>query len=122
MMKKFDLKDSTDKAVNQFITPKQISLAEEKSDTEKNLLVQNHVSTQNKRKDKKNDKEMKTKRFNLLLLPSLLDNLKKIAYVLKISLNEAVNLAIEFYCNANKDLIKQYAQIEKLTMPHETDK
>jgi len=122
MMKQFNLKDSTDRAVNQFITQIPNSLGEEKSDTEENLLVKNHVSTRNRKKDKKNDKEMKTKRFNLLLFPSLLDNLKKIAYVQKISLNEAVNLAIEFYCNANNDLIEQYTQIEKLTRPHEKDK
>ena len=56
-----------------------------------------HIPIQNRNKRDKNGKELKRKRYNLLFFPSLYNDLEKIAYVEKISINEAVNQAIAQY-------------------------
>jgi hypothetical protein len=47
-------------------------------------------------------------------VPSLFVDIEKIAYVENISINEAVNRALEFYCDTKSDILTKYAEIEKL--------
>ena len=70
----------------------------------------------------KNGKELKRKRYNLLLYPSLYKEIEKIAYVKRISVNEAVNQAIELYLNVGKNELEKYDDIEKLKESKNTGK
>jgi len=84
-------------------------------------MRQNNVQTdrkpipiRNRSKIDKNGKELKRKRYNLLLLPSLCEDISKIAYVEKISINEAVNQAMVLYRDSKIDILNKYVEIEKL--------
>lgn len=72
------------------------------------------IPIQNRIKVDKNRKELKRKRYNLLLIPSLYAEIAKIAYVEKISVNEAINQALELYKKQNKCLLDKFAEIERL--------
>lgn len=53
-------------------------------------------------------KETKSKRYNLLLKPSLHGDLEKIATMQRISVNEAVNRALKAYRDTYNGLIDKY--------------
>jgi len=57
---------------------------------------------------------LKRKRYNLLLVPSVFEDIQKIAYVEKISANEAINQALSHYRNEKKTILEKYAEIDKL--------
>jgi hypothetical protein len=86
----------------------------EKPGADHNMVVQRSVPIQDRPKTGKNGKELKRKRFNPLILPSLFEDIKKIAYVEKSSINEIFNRALESYRDARKDILAKYAEIEKL--------
>jgi len=75
-----------------------------------------------KQKLKEKDRELKQKRRNLLILPSLYKEIEKIAYVEKISANEAINQAIELYCKRNKTKLGLYAKIEEIKATNDSEK
>lgn len=52
--------------------------------------------------------ETKSKRYNLLLKPSLHEDLEKIATMQRISVNEAVNRALKAYRDTHSDLIDKF--------------
>lgn len=56
-------------------------------------------------------KEAKTKRLNLLLQPSLMEDLSKIAFMHKDSVNNLINIALAGYRDAHKDLIDKYNKV-----------
>jgi hypothetical protein len=98
----------------QFLSSNQDDPAEENRSLDHNLTVRQSVTVQARSKTDKKGKELKSKRFNLLFLPSLFRDIEKIAYVENISINEAVNRALEFYCDTKSDILTKYAEIEKL--------
>ena len=55
--------------------------------------------------------ERKTKRLNLLIQPSILEDLGKIAYMKKTSTNDLINLIIRDYTAAESALITKYNEI-----------
>ena len=54
--------------------------------------------------------ENKSKRYNLLIYPSLHEDLSKIAAMQRISVNELMNRALEGYRDEHKQLIEKYNQ------------
>ena len=55
--------------------------------------------------------EIRSKRLNLLLPPSLHSNLSKIARVEGISLNELINVVLENHTKQNQDAIQKFIEI-----------
>ena len=56
-------------------------------------------------------KETKSKRLNLLLQPSVLEDLSKVAFMQKDSVNNLINTALLEYRDAHKDLIDKYNKV-----------
>lgn len=52
--------------------------------------------------------ELKSKRVNLLLRPSVHERCNKIAYMSKVSFNDLVNKALDEYAQAHNDLVTKY--------------
>jgi len=57
--------------------------------------------------------ESKSKRLNLLVYPSLLEDLKKIATMERKSVNDLINTVLLNYAYKNKDQIERYDDIFK---------
>lgn len=57
------------------------------------------------------ERERKTKRLNLLLQPSTLEVLSKIAYMKQQSVNDLINSLLRDYVRENKNLSDQYLRI-----------
>jgi len=106
----------------QFLSNLQNDQVEEKpGKVDQDMFIKRAVSLHHRPKTDKNGKELKRKRFNLLLLPSLFKDMEKIAYVENITINEAVNRAIKLYCQSNKGTVAKYAEIEKLKVIDPTE-
>jgi hypothetical protein len=101
-------------SIAQFLTPSQDSQAVEKPDDSLNITERKLIPIQNRPKTDKEGRVLKRKRLNLVILPSLVEDIKKIAYVENIAINEAVNRALELYRDTHKDILAKYAEIEKL--------
>lgn len=71
------------------------------------------VKKQGPKLDPKPDakKETKSKRLNLLIMPSLLEDLSKIATMQKDSVNNLINNALLEYRDAHKDIIAKYNNV-----------
>lgn len=52
--------------------------------------------------------ELKSKRVNLLIKPSVYQDIAKIATMKRISVNELINTALESYAADHKELIAKY--------------
>ena len=61
----------------------------------------------------KADKETK-KRVSLAILPSLYEDIQKIAYVERKSVSEIVSQCFERYASENFDKLKEYEKIKKI--------
>lgn len=55
--------------------------------------------------------ETKTKRLNLLLLPSLFQDLEKVSTMKRTSVNNLINVVLKEYVEDNKDLIDKYIEV-----------
>lgn len=55
--------------------------------------------------------ETKTKRLNLLILPSLFQDLEKVATMKRTSVNNLINLVLKDYVDENIDLISLYREV-----------
>ena len=53
-------------------------------------------------------KEIKSKRLNVLLKPSIYERIDKIATMKRISVNELINIVLEDYGNNNQDLVNKF--------------
>ena len=53
-------------------------------------------------------KEIKSKRLNVLLKPSIYERIDKIATMKRISVNELLNIVLDDYANTNQDLINKF--------------
>lgn len=53
-------------------------------------------------------KEIKSKRLNVLLKPSIYERIDKIATMKRISVNELLNIVLDDYANNNQDLINKF--------------
>ena len=101
----------------QFITPAPVpeapavqpSPAKEKQ-TDYTDYTHNTSSTQDTQKTENISKkqETKSKRLNLLIQPSLHQELTKIAYVQRVSLNELILRASREYAAAHQDAVRKY--------------
>jgi hypothetical protein len=58
-----------------------------------------------------NKQERKTKRLNLLIQPSILENLSKIAHMKETSVNDLVNSLLKNYAETEKELISLYEKV-----------
>ena len=58
-----------------------------------------------------NTQERKSKRLNLLLQPSVLENLSKIAHMKQTSVNDLINSALKNYAETEKDSISMYDKV-----------
>ena len=66
-----------------------------------------------KRGPKKSTEETKSKRFNLLLFPSVHEDLQKIATMKQQSANDLVNSLLKDFINENQALIEKYNEAFK---------
>jgi hypothetical protein len=57
--------------------------------------------------------EIKSKRLNLLLYPSLLNDLKKIAAMKRTSVNDLINDVLTQYTDKNINMINEYNSVFK---------
>lgn len=55
--------------------------------------------------------ETKSKRLNLLLQPSLMEDLGKVAFMKKDSVNNLINTVLTSYRDENKDIIEKYNKV-----------
>ena len=120
-MKNLNIQNPVDTAL-QFLSNAQENPAVEETGIKHDINKQMPMSIQDRPKTGKNGKELKRKRYNLLLYPSLYKEIEKIAYVKRISINEAVNQAIELYLKVGKTELEKYAEIEKLKESKNTGK
>lgn len=56
----------------------------------------------------KEDKETKSKRLNLLIQPSVLEDFSKVAFMERNSMNDIINGLIKSYCDAHREEISTY--------------
>ena len=59
--------------------------------------------------------ELKTKRLNLLIKPSLFEKLTKIAHMEQTSVNELINSVLSDYTTSKKKTIERYAEVFTMT-------
>jgi hypothetical protein len=111
--KKLKIENPVDTAL-QFISNIQIEQEDAKSGTNQNSVEVKPIPIQDKLKTDKKGKELKRKRYNLLLIPSIYNDIERISYVENISVNEAINRALELYRITKKDSLVKYDEIEKL--------
>jgi hypothetical protein len=64
-----------------------------------------------KRGRKPSTEETKTKRLNLLMLPSVCSDLAKIAAMKRSSVNELINSILQQYVADNKELLDKYNDV-----------
>lgn len=64
-----------------------------------------------KRGRKPSTEETKTKRLNLLMLPSVCDDITKIAAMKRLSTNELINNILQDYAKDNAELIEKYIEV-----------
>ena len=115
-MKKFSINNPVDTFVSQYaIQPPDIPSGGNEEIID-NTVERKTVHIQDRLKVDKNGKELKRKRYNLLLLPSIYSDIEKIAYVENTSINEAVNQALAMYRDAKRDVLVKYTEIEKLKL------
>lgn len=57
---------------------------------------------------KADSKETKSKRLNLLMQPSILEDFNKVAFMERTSMNDLINTMIKDYCEAHRDEIETY--------------
>ena len=62
-----------------------------------------------KRGRKPSQEETKTKRLNLLMFPSVCDDINKIATMKRTSVNDLINSILQDYVTENADLLEKYA-------------
>ena len=106
-MSKKDFKASINPA-SMFITPSIIEPQEQPQGQAKTKQSREEAV----RNDKKaGSKEAKSKRLNLLLQPSLLEDLSKIATMKKDSVNNLINTVMSEYRDKHKDIIKKHDSI-----------
>lgn len=55
--------------------------------------------------------ETKSRRLNLLLQPSVMDDLSKIAHMKKTSVNDLINTVMREYANENQALVEKYIEV-----------
>jgi hypothetical protein len=115
-MKKFNINNPVDNVILQYTNKTPDIPSGGNEETIENIGEGKTVHIQDRPKVDKNSKELKRKRYNLLLLPSIYSDIEKIAYVENISINEAVNRALAMYRDAKKNVLAQYAEIEKLKL------
>lgn len=72
------------------------------------FITDNKQSTDYTHNAEEQEKETKSKRLNLLIQPSLLKDLKKIAYVKRVSLNELITSTMQEYTDTQGEAIKKY--------------
>ena len=69
-------------------------------------------ATQSKEQTRTNGRqEVKSRRLNLLLQPSILEDISKIAYLERTSVNDLINTALKSYAADRADEIKKYDEI-----------
>jgi len=120
-IKNLNLTNPVDNAL-QFLSAAQDSTEMEKPNAKTESATHKQVPIQDRPKTDMHGKELKRKRYNLLLAPSLYEDVEKIAYVENISANEAINRALALYKENKNDTLKQYAEIEKLKASGKTEK
>ena len=98
----------------QFLSITPDSTETEKTVTKTESVKRKPIPLKDRPKTDKHGRELKRKRCNLELLPSLHENIKKIAYVKNISANEAINRALRLYLETEKENLEKYTEIEKL--------
>lgn len=64
-----------------------------------------------KRGRKPSTEETKSKRLNLLILPSVGEDMTKIAAMKRTSVNDLINSLLKGYVESNQDLIKKYNDV-----------
>lgn len=56
-------------------------------------------------------KERKTKRLNLLVRPSIMEDLGKIAVMQRTSVNDLINVVLSDYVREKEDMVQAYAKV-----------
>ena len=56
------------------------------------------------------EQELKSRRLNLLLRPSVYSDIAKVATMERVSVNEIINRALEEYGNAHRDTVDAYGR------------
>lgn len=95
---------NVDNPALQFITP-----TEENDPSSKDLALSHAVEQKRGRPASK--EETKTKRLNLLILPSVHENIDKIAAMKRSSINDLINSILIDYVQENSELINKYNQV-----------
>lgn len=64
-----------------------------------------------KRSRKPSTEETKSKRLNLLMLPSVYDSISKLATMQRTSVNELVNSLLQAHIKENEELLQKYNDV-----------
>jgi len=115
-------KNPAEEAVELFFTSKPDIQAIEKTDKGRNVTIKPQKPSRKMTKFNENDRELKQKRKNFVILPSVFDKIAKIAYVDNISVNEAINRALVLYCKKFEKKIGLYAKIEEMKATNDSEK
>ena len=85
-----------------------IDTGEGNTDKLHNAVNMSDESNTKKKGRPPSDRERKTKRLNLLIQPSLIDELSKVAYMKRSSVNDLINTLIKDYVEKEADAVVQY--------------
>jgi len=115
-------KNPAEEAVEQFFTSEPDNQTVEKTDIGRNVTIKTQKPSRKMTKFNENDRELKQKRKNFVILPSVFEKIEKIAYVDNISVNEAINRALVLYCKKFEKKIGLYAKIEEMKANNDSEK
>lgn len=93
----------------QFMTTPIVDQEEEKVEAQETVAEFKGL----KRGRKPSKEETKTKRLNLLMLPSVYEDITKIAAMKRSSVNELINTVLQEYIADNQELITKYDEVFK---------
>lgn len=88
-----------------------ISNAEDTHNTDYALNTEDTSNIHNTHDKHNTQQERKTKRLNLLLQPSMLEDLSKIAYMKKTSINDLINSVLKEYTATESASIIKYNEV-----------
>lgn len=91
-----------------FTAPAQV---EEKPSKKNTQLMQDAKLTDKTEVAYKDQREKKTQRVQLVVAPSVFEDIKTIALMKRQSVNAYIHSLLEHDCQANADIIKQYKEI-----------
>jgi predicted HicB family RNase H-like nuclease len=113
MSKKFDI-GNIENQTARFISGVKKTAGEDSSDKtiiRENLLPETVSSVKKNGRPKIEGREVKSKRLNVLILPSIADKLKKVSAIKRTSVNELINTYLNERLDQEADALRRFDEV-----------